>query len=266
MKILCPTDFSRHSKIALEYAINLANDIGATIHILSVYQVNKSSTSFMSMDTIIRENTEEDMKQLLAGLGPLIKKDNLPVTKVAKGETVSIILQYAKQLEMDLIVMGTQGDSSMRTILFGSTTRKLSQKTNIPVLAIPEEVAHRLTSNRFVLSLDDKMLKDENVFKVPKEIAEKLNLKIDILHIVTENKDMPFDPFISEYLGDLLGELHLTEGKDPVVEIKKFVEKENVGMLMMIRREKSFWKQLFTKGNTSEEIAKTNIPLLIIPE
>lgn len=267
MKILCPTDFSSHSATALEYAINLANALNAELHILSVYQVNKSASSLKSLDTIIKDNTEEDMDKLLADLGSLITKENPPIVKVARGNTVDTILNYANQLKMDLLVMGTQGKKSMRTILFGSTTAKIAEKINIPVLAIPQEVAHRLTTNRFMLALDDKFLDHSSTFNVPKAIAKSLGLKIDVLHVHKESdKDFPFDPFISGYLGNLMGEVFLPEGDDPVAAIKEFAEKENVGMLMMVKREKSFWERLFTKGNTSEEIAKTNIPLMILCE
>lgn len=266
MNILCPTDFSAHSTTAVEYAIHLANALGARVHIVSIFQVNRKSSSFVSLDDIIRKNTEEDMKNFLLRLDKVVKSDLTPITKVIMGSTVDTILNYSDQMNIDLIVMGTQGDSSMRTILFGSTTKKIVQKSNVPILAIPETVAHRLTTNRMVLSLDDKIIESEKLFKVPKTIADTLDLKIDILHITQDKESLPFDPFISSYLGETIGEVHLHEADDPVVGIKEFAEKENVGMLIMIRREKSFWKSLFVKGNTSEEVAKTNIPLLILPE
>jgi len=93
-----------------------------------------------------------------------------------------------------------------------------------------------------------------------------LGLKIDILHIASKDEDFPFDPYISTYLGDTIGEVYIKNGKDPVKEIKKYAENNNVGMLIMIRRERSFFNKLFRVGNTAEEIAKTNIPLLILPD
>jgi len=121
MKILCPTDFSAHSKVALEYAMNLANTIDAEVHVLSVFQVNKSASSMISLDDVIRQNHEEDMLKLVSGLGQLVKKDRLPMSKIMKGNTVSCITRYVKHYDIDLVIMGTQGGNSMRTILFGST-------------------------------------------------------------------------------------------------------------------------------------------------
>lgn len=266
MKILCPTDFSDHSLIAVEYALNLANTLGAEIHILAAFEINKSSTSFISIEEVVRSNHEEDMKKLLLGLGTLVKVDNTPITKVMKGSAVPCILRYAKHFDIDLIVMGTQGGNSLRTILFGSTTRKLAGKTPIPLLAIPEDIKHTLTSNRIVLTLDDKILEKESVFRVPLEIARALSQKIDILHIERKDELIPIDPFISAYLDDTMGEVIIEKNKDVISAIKSYAEKHNVGMLMMVRRDKSMLEKLLTVGNTAAELAKTNIPLMVLPE
>jgi len=266
MKILCPTDFSDHSTFALEYAMNLANTLDAELHILSVFQVRNSSSSFMSIDDAVRKGHEEDMQQLLAGLGPLISTDRPPITKVMKGYTVNSILRYAHHFGIDLIVMGTQGGNSLRTTLFGSTTKKLASKSAIPILAIPETVKHKLTSNSLLLALDDKELNDEEVFKIPLSIAKKLSLNIDILHIESKDEMIPFDPSISIYLDGVIGEVDIVKSKDTITAIKEYAENRNVGMLMMISREKSFLQKLLTIGNTSAELSKTNIPLMILPE
>lgn len=268
MKILCPTDFSEHSTIALEYALNLAHELEAELHILSVYQVTKSSASFVNMDSIIRDNHEEDMRKLISGLGALVKKENSPITKVMKGNTVNAILKYTKHFEIDLIVMGTQGGNSLRTILFGSTTKKLAGKTPVPILAIPENVKHKLTNNKIVLALDNEVLDKADIFKVPLIFTKHLSQKIDILHIKEDKEEeiIPFDPFISEYLGNAMGDVIIQEGNDIIYAIKSYAETNNIGMLIMVRREKSFLQKLLTIGNTAAELAKTNIPLMILPE
>lgn len=267
MKILCPTDFSDHSIIAMEYAFNLANDLQAEIHVLSVYQVQKSSTSFIALDDIIHQKHEENMKELLVSLGSLVKEDNAPVTKVASGGTVSTIARYANQMEMDLIVMGTQGGNSLRTILFGSTTKKLASKVSIPILAIPEVVQHRLTSNKIILAIDNQVIDDEDIFSVPLQIATFLDQKIDVLHIDDGKPEHHMiDPFIKELLKGSLGDIYIEKAKDPVTAIKQYAELHNIGLLIMIRREKSFMQRLLALGNTSAELATTNIPLMILPE
>lgn len=266
MKILCPTDLSDHSLTALQYAVNLCNDLDAELHIVTAYQVPKKSSSFISIDEQIKQNTQEDLNKVIAGITPMIKNDRLPHSHIFRSNAVSCIVNYSEANDIDLIIMGTQGDNSLRTLLFGSVTKKVAAKTNIPILAIPEAVKDRLQSNKILMAIDDKVLDNEDTFKIPKLLATNLGLKIDILHIAQNGEDCPFDPFISKYLGDAIGEINVKSGTDPVKEIKNYAEKHNIGMLIMIRREKSFFSKLFKVGNTAEEIAKTNIPLMILPE
>jgi len=266
MKILCPTDFSAHAQVALEYAMHLANALDAEVHILSVFQVRKSSASFVYMDDLIRKATVEDMDKLMAGLGPLITEDNLPIATVQRGATVDTILDYSIRHHIDLVVMGTQGGNSLRTTLFGSTTRAVAKKTTIPLLAIPESAPYKLTSSKLLLALDDKAIDNESIFAVPLKIGTALDLSIDILHVQQKEQVIPFDPSISIFLQDTLGDVHLKTGTDPVLVIKAFAERENVGILLMIRRDKSFLEALLTVGDTSAELTKTKVPLMILPE
>lgn len=266
MKILCPTDMSPHSVVALEYAVNLCNDLDAELHVICAYSVSSKTSSFVSIADKIKQNTQEDLDKLLAGITPLIKNDRLPHAKIYRAKAVTAILKYSEANDIDLVVMGTQGDNSLRTILFGSVTKKVAAKSKIPVLAIPEVVKDKLHSNKILMALDNKILENEKTFAVPKTIAERLGLKIDILHVTNNKKDFPFDPYISAYLGDTIGEVYIREGNDPVKLIKRYAEFHNIGMLIMIRRKKSYFEKLFTVGNTAEEIAKTNTPLLILSE
>jgi len=266
MKILCPTDMSDHSVIALKYAVHLCNDLDAELHIISAYSVPKRSSTFVSIEDHVKNNTQEDLDKIVAGIIPLIKTDRIPIVQIYQGNAVSTIINYTEANDIDLIVMGTQGNNSLRTLLFGSVTKKIAAKSKVPILAIPEAIKDRLHSNKMLLALDNKVLEHEATFKTPKLMAHTLGLKIDILHIADEKEEYPFDPYISTYLGDTMGEVFIKNGKDPVVEIKKYAESNNVGILMMIRREKSFFNKLFNIGNTAEEIARTNIPLMILTD
>ena len=266
MKILCPTDMSAHSVIALEYAVNLCNDLDAELHVITAYKVPSKASSLVSIEDKIKKNTQEDLDKVLANITPMIKNDRVPHVKIYRAYAVTAILKYSAANDIDLVVMGTQGDNSLRTILFGSVTKKVAEQSNIPVLAIPEVVKDKLHSDKILLALDNKILENEETFAVPKMIADRLGHKIDILHVTNDKKDFPFDPYISTYLGDTIGEVFIREGDDPVKQIKRYAEYHNIGILIMIRREKSFFENLFTIGDTSAEIAKTNTPLLILPD
>jgi nucleotide-binding universal stress UspA family protein len=67
---------------------------------------------------------------------------------VAVGSPASQILATAKRLRSDLIVIGTQGLSSVQKVVFGSTTEQVLRRTTIPVLAVPPQTTRRSRSHR----------------------------------------------------------------------------------------------------------------------
>ena len=71
------------------------------------------------------------------------------------------------------------------------------------------------------------------------EIAKSNGVNIDILHIMTKKEIIPFDPYLLAFLKERAGEIYLIEGTDTIKEIKKFTEKNQYGLLMMIRRPKN---------------------------
>lgn len=265
MNILCPTDFSEHSQIAMEFAANLAHDLTATLHVITVFQQQNEASYFGRLGDLMEEKQLTNLEALAAHVSPIVKGHS-PILHVYQGNEVDVILAYAKEQNIDLIVMGTQGDNSLPNLLFGSVTKKVAAKSKVPILAIPETIKHKLSSNKMLMCLDNKLLENDTIFPIVRLLADTYEQKIDVLHVMEKDALLPFDPYISAYLGEHMGEVTVKEGDDPVVEIKHFAEQHNVGLIIMIRRAKGFFTKLLTVGNTAEEIARTNIPLLILPD
>jgi nucleotide-binding universal stress UspA family protein len=117
------------------------------------------------------------------------------------------------------------------------------------------------------LALDDRILEDGTIFNVPLTIAKNLGVKIDIIHVDKKEKVVPYDPFISSYLGKSIGEVILeTTYKDPIRVIKSYSENGNYGMIIMVHRSRSFFQRLFLDSNSAQEVEIINVPLLILPD
>ncbi len=268
MKILCTTDFSDHSLKAVDYAIYLSNVLKAQLHILTVYDIPRATGSFRSIDEDIRKANMEDLEDLYNRLKDKFDSGNVPVLAVKGGDTINAILDYAKSESCDLIVMGTQGTHSMRSMLFGSVTRKVATLSKIPILAIPHETKVSVASgDKILLALDDKPLPDENIFEIVKVIAKRCAIKVDIIHINSPQNKSSFDSRVLDYLEGLVGQtIVLERDVTPETALKEYANNHSVRLLTMIRREKSFIQKLLTKGHTGVELAISKTPLLIIPE
>lgn len=254
LNILYPTDFSSHSKEGLEYAINLTNLIGGRMHIVSVTSDDCSGA-------------EIQMKKLLSGLSMLNTTDNLISTEVIRGRLIPKLKAYVKRHDIDFITMATLGNKDLENIVFGSITKKVATKLSVPLMAIPEDVRSFDKTEKIVLALDNKILEHESTFLLAKHIAGVLGLQIDIIHFVSSHEyDLPVDPFIAEYLGESLGEIIVENSDNFLKGIESYCSKNNVGLIMMVKRPSGCLKNLLHFSNTTQEIANADLPLMILPE
>jgi nucleotide-binding universal stress UspA family protein len=137
-KILCPTDFSLPSYIALEAAIELVDYFDAELHVihavppLHVVPV-PANVQLPVYEHEMRGAAEAAMKEVLEQRVP--KHLNVH-SSVMWGEAAHEIVEYAKRKETDLIVIATHGHTGWRHLMFGSVTEKVVRLANHPVLTI----------------------------------------------------------------------------------------------------------------------------------
>ena len=104
LRVLCPTDFSKHAKKALEYGVYISNLLQAELHLLTAYKVPSTASSLIAMEKTIKANRELDLKDLLAGITSLITTDILPVTHATKGMAAGVIANYSQHHDIDLML------------------------------------------------------------------------------------------------------------------------------------------------------------------
>jgi nucleotide-binding universal stress UspA family protein len=136
--VLCPVDFSEHSRRALQYAVGLAAACRAQLTVLNVIDPLLAQAAVVSADTDYLRDTKAELQAFadepLPGRVAWAPAPRLVVTVGHPGDQ---ILEVAAFHEADLIVMGTQGLGGFRKLVFGSTTERVLRRTTVPVLAVP---------------------------------------------------------------------------------------------------------------------------------
>jgi universal stress protein A len=140
-RILFPTDFSECSKTAQKYAIALADQFQAELHVLHVMQDMMVMMPDPAAGLSLPPNYLIEQKQLAEqSLDRLLKEDWARGKKTARatrmGNPYIEIAKYAKDNEIDLIVIGTHGRAAMMHVLLGSVAEKVVRKSPCPVLAV----------------------------------------------------------------------------------------------------------------------------------
>ena len=138
-KILVPTDFSEHAEYALKAAAKIAHKINAEILILNLLDLPSHMNDAVSSGVNIPEVMLflSKTNERLEDLSESDYLDDLKVSTVAKIERAfEGIVAYSKLHDVDLIVMGSHGQSGLQELLIGSNTEKIVRASDIPVLVI----------------------------------------------------------------------------------------------------------------------------------
>ncbi len=144
-RILLPTDFSDYAKTASNYAYALTEQFGSELHLLHVVQdlvamVPEPGLAFPPPGDYMVELQESAER----ALDQLLERDWTQGKSIVKstrqGPPFLEIIRYAKENEIDLIVLGTHGRSGLAHALLGSVAEKVVRKAPCPVLTVrPDE-------------------------------------------------------------------------------------------------------------------------------
>jgi nucleotide-binding universal stress UspA family protein len=147
-RILCPLDFSRFSRHALEQAIALARESGAVVSALHVFSIAPVADTVMAgaptaIEPVRRTAPERAalLRELREFTGEADAAGVTVRTHIAEGDPVARILDHAVDENADLIVMGTHGREGVERLLLGSVAEKILRRAPCPVLTVPRRVA-----------------------------------------------------------------------------------------------------------------------------
>lgn len=137
--ILLPTDFSKISLTAAEYAVELADQYKAKLHVLNVLEKTPPILAIRSLDLSrekIIESIDADAQEHLKECIRKIKKikDVEIVAAIQKGIDYEEIIKYSKDKKIDMIVIATHGRTGILHTLLGSVAEKVIRYSKIPVL------------------------------------------------------------------------------------------------------------------------------------
>lgn len=137
--ILVPVDFSPHSEQALDYAIDLAAKLDATVHILNVIPIPALGVPELGValtssviDQIVHDNQTALDKLVEARAG----KAKLAEPLLRTGDARDMILHTIEEVNADLVVMATHGRRGVARALLGSVTEMVVRTSPVPVLTV----------------------------------------------------------------------------------------------------------------------------------
>lgn len=137
-RLLVPTDGSQATGETLEHALEMARRYDAAVHTLAVVDERQ----FQQLDGQQRYETQAALRQNAESAVERIEDrtpetDRPVTTTVRQGHPAAQIAAYAEETEIDVIVIGTHGQTgNERVAPVGSVTQRVVETATIPVFVV----------------------------------------------------------------------------------------------------------------------------------
>lgn len=136
--VLVPTDGSEVANRGIDHALDLAEAYDATVHVLAVVRADQDygvigPGATGSLADAHRDTTERDASDAAAAA----RERGLDVeATVESGSPYLAIVEYVRDHDIDVVVMGTHGRGGVTRLLAGSVTEQVVRRSDAPVVTV----------------------------------------------------------------------------------------------------------------------------------
>lgn len=216
-KILVPTDFSKPAQIAVEVAADIAEKAKAELTVLHVVEEASAGSFNIEGQVATRSQDWEDKiftmrliergKKQLAKIVEDSKFANVRLkTEIRIGAPFHGMRTLITDKKVDLVVMGTAGQTKIEEMIIGSNTEKVVRHSNCPVLTVQKKPSKTDFKN---IVYATSMSKDEEIFS--RVVRTTQQLYGSTVHLVRINTPGNFqrDAEVKRYMQDFAKKLQL---------------------------------------------------------
>ena len=177
-KILLPTDFSRSSEDAVNWAVTLAKIFDSEIILLHV--LPDDTNLDMAIDIMmLKKAARNQLNDIRKKIGRNWIKTADPI--IAKGSPFDRIVQLADSFDVNMILMGSGEKESEDKFKLGITADKVTRKSTKPVWVIKQGV---LSPIKKILCPVDLSTRSFRALKNGIHLARKFKAELMVLNIV----------------------------------------------------------------------------------
>ena len=272
--ILFPTDFSENATHASDYAGLLAQKFNAKVVLLTIYSMPIFTDYQIPYDiqdysTEMKAASEKNLQRFTR---KFIETSNLPQERISQrveyGFVADVITEIAKDINADMIVMGTKGASNLLDKWIGTTAQAVMKNAECPVWIIPQN-ANITYPQKFLYAAD---LQEDEISATQKvmEFVTPLNALCKVIHIDDYFK-VDANEEIKEKINDLKIQFKDDDNifvrnirRDDIIEgLETYIKSYKPDVLALAVYDKSFFSKIFEVSITNHFVYEANLPMLI---
>lgn len=259
--ILIATDYSAGALHAALVGMELALQTNSRVLLVHAYKVQSRAGMFISIEGYIKEAAEEDMADFLGKI-PDKYIATVEDTRIIQGFPEEVIRGLEAHEQIELVIMGTQGDSAIREIFMGKTATSLVHKVKCPLLAVPRDADVDLPAG-LIMAWDGATL-DRQSGELLIDLADKMKAELQVVHVHTNPKNK-VDEETAGYFQRRNIPVHYIPGEGDIKdELDAYLQERPNTWLALIKRDRGFFEPLFHDSIVRRELFTTARSILII--
>jgi nucleotide-binding universal stress UspA family protein len=271
-KIIVPTDFSPAALCAIHYAMDMAQAINASLHLLHIYQLPMSVTDaplvLISVDEL-KENAEAKLAKLKKDVEH-ISFGKLEITTESRlGDLTDELEDCCNKIQPFVVVMGTRGHSAVERALFGSNTLSVIKHLTWPVICVPTGKEYGTGIKQVGLACDFREVLETTPVSMIKTFVKEVKAQLHVLNVDPENKQEKSETpqqvvLLQTAFEDIKPQYHFIKHKDVEDGINEFAETNNLDIVIAIPKKHKLMDGLFRKSSTKQLVFESHVPVMCV--
>lgn len=273
--ILIPTDFSANAMHAIDYALELYKCERTNFYFLHAYAdevydpfKKNNGISFEEQKETAKKNVDKTLQQLIEkvknqGHNPKHSFE----ARFAFDSLVDAVNNFVNQINVDLVIMGTQGKTADKNITFGSHTVQVFKYVQCPVLAIPENYEYQ-QPKKILFPTDYMLPYKRRELKLLNTLAAEFKSEVHCLYISDfedlSHRQIDNQRFLKESLPNAYLYFDRTPVKNKSEAIFENIAQKEIDLLVMVNSRHSFLEDMLYRSTVDEIGLRPEIPFLVM--
>ena len=273
--ILIPTDFSANAENAIAFALNLFKCDRTNFYLMHAYadelyakSHNTEDIEFKKEEKKLHEASEKKLAELISGIigekhNPRHRFEPISVFE----SLVDGVNDFVDEKNIDLVLMGTKGQTADKNITFGSHTVQVFKYVKCPVLAIPSDA--RFSQPKKILFPSDYMVPyKRRELKLLDTLAGRFKSEIHSLYM-SDFEDLSHRQednrlFLKGSLPNANLSFTRTEVKNKGIAIMDYAHQHKMDMLVMVNSRHSFLGDMLYRSTVDQIALNPIIPFMVL--
>lgn len=268
--ILLLTDFSDGSDNAIRYAIQFYKDFDCVFHVLHIHKTDTFTSDDLMLassgesiyDSIVKVPKKRLESYITELQNDFKNKRHTFRTHIDFDSFNQAVAQAIETHNIDLVVLGSNGATGAKEIVFGSNTLNVIRHTNISTLVIPEGYIYK-ECEEILLPLDPEDTLAGKSFNKIIEFIELHKIHLQVLRInpnIENSETMDFD---KSNLAIINCEYNCINGVPMHHAVESYLRTRNIDLIALIVQKEGLFKRLFWGSSTTQISQTAKLPLLI---